>query len=68
LRLVTNPLASSCDKCPLAVEAVIPASRASSFEVNDMPDISAMSILARAGSPIMAAIFVMSGPSFTVWW
>jgi len=63
---MTSPLAPSCDRCPLAVEGVTPASRASSFDVSDMPDINAMSMLARAGSPIMAAVFDMSGPSFIV--
>ena len=49
------------DKCVLAVDAETLASRASSLDVRAMPDISAMSILARAGSPIIAATLEISG-------
>ena len=65
-RLITSPLASSNDRCVLAVDGVILASRESSFAVSAMPDINAISIFARAGSPIIAATLEISGPSFIV--
>jgi hypothetical protein len=65
-RPLTRPHDSIRDKCVLAVDAETLASRASSLDVRAMPDISAMSILARAGSPIIAATLEISGPSFIV--
>src|SRR5882672_3082512 len=65
-RPLTRPHDSICDRCVLAVDAETLASRASSLDVRAIPDMSAMSILARAGSPIIAAILEISGPSFIV--
>ncbi len=51
---------------PLAVCLVTPAWEASSLAVSARPSIKAVSMLARAGSPISDARREMSGPSFMV--
>jgi hypothetical protein len=48
----------------VAVCGVMPASCASSLAVSARPFISAVSMLARAGSPTSEAIMAMSGPDF----
>src|SRR5215813_5197781 len=49
----------------LAVEALTPASIASSVAVSAWPPINALNILARAGSPMAAAIAARSGSPST---
>jgi len=47
---------------------VMPASCASSLAVSARPFISAVSMLARAGSPTSEATMAMSGPDFMLRW
>ena len=59
-----RPPASSFARCELAVCGVMPASCASSLAVSARPVISAVSMLARAGSPTSEATMAISGPAF----
>ena len=59
-----RPAASSRDRWPLAVGREMPPAPASSLTVSARPSISAVSMLARAGSPRSAATVAMTGPSF----
>ena len=63
-----RPPASSFERCELAVCGVTPAWCASSLAVSARPVISAVSMLARAGSPTREATIAISGPAFMVRW